>query len=53
MEHCDCGEVLGRDCYGNERCPVCDPPCPCCDDGGWCGNDDWCDNDDEELAADF
>ncbi len=35
---CGCGEPWDRDCMGNRRCPVCDPPCPCCYDGG--GPDD-------------
>lgn len=29
-----CGEMLDQDCNGQERCPDCDPPCPCCYDGG-------------------
>jgi hypothetical protein len=34
-EYCDkCGEELDQDCQGNTRCPQCDPPCPCCHDGG-------------------
>lgn len=31
---CDCGEPTYTDCFGRERCEVCDPPCPGCDDGG-------------------
>ena len=34
MEYCDCGEPMDQDCNGNQRCAVCDDPCPCCDDGG-------------------
>jgi hypothetical protein len=34
LDYCACGEPLDRDCSGNDRCPVCDPPCPGCDDGG-------------------
>ena len=30
----ECGELLDTDCNGNERCPTCDGPCPCCSDGG-------------------
>ena len=33
-EYCDCGELMDKDCNGNSRCPNCDGPCPCCDDGG-------------------
>ncbi len=29
----DCGEEMDTDCNGNERCPNCDDPCPCCSDG--------------------
>jgi hypothetical protein len=34
MDKCKCGEELDKDCNGNPRCAVCDPPCPCCNDGG-------------------
>ena len=40
LEYCDCGELLDRDCFGHLRCPVCDPPCPGCYDGGGPGADD-------------
>ncbi len=33
MPYCECGNELDKDCNGNERCDVCDPPCPCCSDG--------------------
>lgn len=33
-EYCEkCGEELDRDCFGELRCPQCDPPCPGCCDG--------------------
>jgi hypothetical protein len=33
-EHwCDCGELMDQDCKGNPRCPACDDPCLCCNDG--------------------
>jgi hypothetical protein len=35
-----CGDPLDQDCMGNERCPACDGPCPCCDDGGGPGTED-------------
>lgn len=29
--HCaECGEELDRDCFGRDRCAVCDGPCPEC-----------------------
>jgi hypothetical protein len=32
---CDlCGEEMYQDCNGQPRCEECDPPCPCCYDGG-------------------
>lgn len=38
--HCEeCGEEFDRDCNGNDRCPECDGPCPCCFDGGEPGDD--------------
>jgi hypothetical protein len=33
-EYCDCGELLDHDCMGAIFCPICDGPCPHCDDGG-------------------
>jgi len=30
----DCGEANDIDCWGEDRCPNCDPPCPGCYDGG-------------------
>ena len=33
-ESCSCGEDMDTGCNGNMRCPTCDGPCPCCDDGG-------------------
>lgn len=33
--HCgSCGDDLDTNCHGRPRCPTCDGPCPCCDDGG-------------------
>lgn len=29
-----CGQPVDNDCFGNPRCPTCDPPCPGCYDGG-------------------
>lgn len=26
----DCGEILDKDCFGNEHCPECDGPCSGC-----------------------
>jgi hypothetical protein len=43
---CECGEEFSLDCYGNARCEICDPPCPCCDDGGF-----GFDEDDEEVEV--
>lgn len=31
-ELCECGEELDQDCFGQSRCPICDPPCPGCRD---------------------
>ena len=28
----ECGESMDRDCQGEPRCAVCDPPCPGCSD---------------------
>jgi hypothetical protein len=45
-EDCEeCGEPIYRDCNGDARCEECDPPCPCCDDGGGPGADDESDDD--------
>ncbi len=44
-EYCECGEEMDKDCYGEPRCPACDPPCPACYDGGM---DDEDDDEDEE-----
>lgn len=43
MAQC-CGEEMYKDCNGNERCEQCQPPCPCCYDGGM-------DNEEEEEEA--
>lgn len=32
--YCKCGEPMDQDCNGYPRCPYCDEPCPCCNDGG-------------------
>ncbi len=46
--YCQCGEEFDQDCDGNDRCPVCDPPCPRCFDGGWPGYDEREDDGDQE-----
>jgi hypothetical protein len=53
-EYCeDCGEEMDHDCMGNDRCPVCDPPCPhCSDDDGSSIFDDMDDEDDTEDSWD-
>lgn len=34
MKYCPtCHDELDTDCQGNPRCPNCDDPCPCCNDG--------------------
>jgi len=33
MPYC-CGEEMYQDCNGRPRCEQCQPPCPCCYDGG-------------------
>lgn len=39
-DYCKCGEEIDYDCNGLSRCPVCDPPCPCCSYGGGYDPDD-------------
>jgi hypothetical protein len=42
MPRCpECGEELYKDCFGNMRCLVCDPPCPGCVDEGPEEDEDW------------
>ena len=48
MIYCKCGNEMDQDCNGNPRCDVCDPPCPCCTDGGMSIFDD----DDEDNLED-
>ena len=49
MDECECGEPLDTDCMGNTRCPICDPPCPHCYDGG--GPEEDFDDDDFEVGS--
>lgn len=46
-----CGDDLDRGCDGEDRCPACDGPCPCCDDGGGPAADD--EGDDEPAEGDY
>lgn len=34
LGYCACGDEYDQGCDGRRRCPSCDPPCPCCYDGG-------------------
>jgi hypothetical protein len=29
-DYCECGELLDRNCLGNDWCPDCEGPCPGC-----------------------